>query len=156
MELSEAEKIVSEAVVQHVPLAMRSSVQAAVMGKLATLDSMGHKIHGLSTELVNSGLDGQDYYVFRAVRTREDGTTQSIDVALGDIHGMTYRNPSPILQYFDYEHLPQPLQEVSKPIGDLARRMDEILLDGAEKSAGLRKLLEAKDCLVRAKLPKKD
>lgn len=62
---------------------------------------------------------------------------------------------SPILQYFDYEHLPQPLQEVSKPIGDLARQMDELLPDGAEKSAGLRKLLEAKDCLVRAKLPKK-
>jgi hypothetical protein len=57
-----------------------------------------------------------------------------------------------ILKYFDYEHLPAHLQEISKPIGDLARQMDEALPDGAEKSAGLRKLLEAKDCLVRAKL----
>ena len=40
----------------------------------------------------------------------------------------------------------------SKPIGDLAKAMDDSLPDGPEKSAGLRKLLEAKDCLVRAKL----
>jgi hypothetical protein len=62
------------------------------------------------------------------------------------------RLASPILKYFDYAHLPEKLQEVSKPIGDLARSMDETLPDGPEKSAGLRKLLEAKDCLVRAKL----
>ncbi|GLX90658.1 hypothetical protein Pfra02_32260 [Pseudomonas fragi] len=59
---------------------------------------------------------------------------------------------SQILKYFEYTHLPAHLQEVSKPIGDLARQMDEQLSDGPEKSAGLRKLLEAKDCLVRAKL----
>ncbi|HDR2335223.1 MAG: hypothetical protein E6314_14095 [Enterobacter sp.] len=60
--------------------------------------------------------------------------------------------PSPIIKYFAYQHLPAHLQEVSKPIGDLATLMDETLPDGAEKSAGLRKLLEAKDALVRAKL----
>ena len=60
------------------------------------------------------------------------------------------RKPSPIIRYFAYEHLPAHLQLVSKPIGDLARMMDDSLPDGAEKSAGLRKLLEAKDCLVRA------
>lgn len=59
---------------------------------------------------------------------------------------------SPIMKYFAYQHLPAHLQEVSKPIGDLATLMDELLPDGAEKSAGLRKLLEAKDALVRAKL----
>jgi len=59
---------------------------------------------------------------------------------------------TPIMKYFEYAHLPPHLQEVSKPIGDLAKLMDESLPDGAEKSAGLRKLLEAKDCLVRAKL----
>lgn len=57
-----------------------------------------------------------------------------------------------IMKYFEYEHLPAHLQEVSKPIGDLAKEMDKSLPDGPEKSAGLRKLLEAKDCLVRAKL----
>jgi len=59
---------------------------------------------------------------------------------------------SPILKYFEYSHLPEKLQSVSKPIGDLAKQMDETLPDGPEKSAGLRKLLEAKDCLVRALL----
>ena len=56
------------------------------------------------------------------------------------------------MKFFDYEHLPEHLQTVSKPVGDLARLMNESLPEGAEKSAGLRKLLEAKDCLVRAAL----
>lgn len=60
--------------------------------------------------------------------------------------------PTPIMRHFAYRHLPTHLQEVSKPIGDLALQMDEMLADCAEKTAGLRKLLEAKDCLVRAKL----
>lgn len=59
---------------------------------------------------------------------------------------------SEITKYFAYEHLPAKLQAVSRPLGDLARRMDAELPDCAEKSAGLRKLLEAKDCLVRAAL----
>lgn len=59
---------------------------------------------------------------------------------------------SPIIKYFEYAHLPSPLQAVSAPIGQVAKLMDETLPDGPEKSAGLRKLLEAKDCFVRAKL----
>lgn len=56
------------------------------------------------------------------------------------------------MKYFEYAHLPEHLQQLSKPIGELAKLMNETLPDSAEKSAGLRKLLEAKDCLVRAKL----
>jgi hypothetical protein len=59
---------------------------------------------------------------------------------------------SPIMKYFEYAHLPEKLQAVSKPIGELAQGIDAALPDGAEKSAGLRKLLEAKDCFVRAAL----
>lgn len=59
---------------------------------------------------------------------------------------------TPIIKYFEYEHLPSHLQEVSKPIGDLAKLMDAMLPNGPEKAVGLRKLLEAKDALVRAKL----
>lgn len=62
---------------------------------------------------------------------------------------------SPILRYFEYAHLPPHLQKVSKPIADLAHEMEATLQDGPEKSAGLRKLLEAKDCFVRAALPEK-
>lgn len=53
---------------------------------------------------------------------------------------------------FTYTHLPPYLQEVSRPLCDLARDMDANLPEGPEKDAGLRKLLEAKDCFVRAKL----
>lgn len=54
------------------------------------------------------------------------------------------------IQYFAYAHLPAKLQEVSKPIGDLAQKLNALLPDGPEKSAGMRKLLESKDCFVRA------
>ena len=57
---------------------------------------------------------------------------------------------STTIQYFEYKHLPEPLQAVSKEIYDLAHKMEDTLPDGAEKSAGMRKLLEAKDCFVRA------
>lgn len=57
-----------------------------------------------------------------------------------------------ILKYFKYDHLPPHLQVISKPIGELAEKLNAELPDGPEKSAGLRKLLEAKDCFVRARL----
>ena len=63
------------------------------------------------------------------------------------------RKPHPLLRYFDHMHLPIILRKVALPIGELAIAMDEALPDGAEKSAGMRKLLEAKDCFVRAALP---
>ena len=59
---------------------------------------------------------------------------------------------NPILKYFAYAHLPEHLQEVSKPFSDLVELMEKEIPDSAEKSAGFRKLLEAKDCFVRAKL----
>ena len=62
------------------------------------------------------------------------------------------KKQNPIIKFFAYDHLPKNLQVVSKPIGDLAIEMDTVLANCPEKSAGLRKLLEAKDCLVRAAL----
>ena len=57
-----------------------------------------------------------------------------------------------ILRYFAWSHLPERLQEISRPVGDLATEMVDRLPDGPELTAGLRKLLEAKDCFVRANL----
>lgn len=59
---------------------------------------------------------------------------------------------SPIMKYFEYDHLPEHLKKVAQPVCDLAFRMEATLPDGPEKSTGLRKLLEAKDCFVRANL----
>lgn len=58
----------------------------------------------------------------------------------------------PILRYFAFGHLPSPLREVSEPFHDLAHKLAAELPAGPETSAGLRKLLEAKDCAVRAML----
>ena len=60
--------------------------------------------------------------------------------------------PTTTIKYFAYAHLPAHLQAVSKPIGELAEKLEAELPDGPEKSAGMRKLLEAKDCFVRAAL----
>jgi hypothetical protein len=56
----------------------------------------------------------------------------------------------PILQHFAYDHLPLHLQGVSREFKLLAHTMHDSLPMGAELIAGLRKLLEAKDCMVRA------
>ena len=58
-----------------------------------------------------------------------------------------------ILRHFVWEHLPPHLQVIYQPICELAHRMAETLPEGPEVTAGLRKLLEAKDCLVRAAVP---
>jgi hypothetical protein len=63
--------------------------------------------------------------------------------------------PSHILRYFGYKHLPPHLQGISAAFFSVADEMDTALPDCAEKSAGLRKLLEAKDCMVRAAMEEK-
>lgn len=57
-----------------------------------------------------------------------------------------------LLQFFAYSHLPPHLQDVSKPFGDLAQRIVDVLPRNPERTVALRKLLEAKDCAVRALL----
>jgi hypothetical protein len=50
---------------------------------------------------------------------------------------------------FAWEHLPEHLAKISKPFNDLREDMLGRLFDGPELAAGMRKLLEAKDCFVR-------
>ena len=58
-----------------------------------------------------------------------------------------------IMQWFSYKHLPPDLQEVSRLAHKLAHEMAQSLQGGGpELTAGLRKLLEAKDCFVRAEI----
>lgn len=57
-----------------------------------------------------------------------------------------------LLRYFEYGHLPEHLQTISRPCAGLATQMVAELPDGPELTTGLRKLLEAKDCFVRAAL----
>jgi hypothetical protein len=57
-----------------------------------------------------------------------------------------------LLQFFKYEHLPAHLQQVSTPFFILAHDLCVHLPDNPERTTALRKLLEAKDCAVRAVL----
>jgi len=62
------------------------------------------------------------------------------------------RHPSvkEVAQFFAYDHLPQDLAIVSASCWKLAMEALDHLPDSPELTVGLRKLLEAKDCFVRA------
>ena len=64
--------------------------------------------------------------------------------------------PTITAKYFAFSHLPPKLQAVSKPVGELAEKLEFLLPLTPEKSAGMRKLLEAKDCFVRCALDMPD
>lgn len=83
----------------------------------------------------------------------QDGTGAALAGEKGPEAVERPRRGNPILQYFSYEHLKNDrLKSISGQVADLAWSMYETLPDGPEKSAGLRHLLEAKDCFVRAAL----
>lgn len=69
---------------------------------------------------------------------------------------LTLEQQYPVLRYFHYEHLPPHLRAVSQPFCELAVTMCHLLPRNAETSTMLRKLLEAKDCAVRANVTDKD
>ena len=67
-------------------------------------------------------------------------------------------NVEHLLNFFEYDHLPEKLKNISRPFCELAYSMEALAEDGGmqlqgpELIASLRKLLEAKDCAVRAAL----
>lgn len=59
---------------------------------------------------------------------------------------------SALLRFFAYDHLPERLQRVSQSFAELAAQLANTLPSNAETTTALRKLLESKDCAVRAAL----
>jgi len=57
-----------------------------------------------------------------------------------------------ILQYFANDHLPKDLKRILESIRGVALYMAGMLPANPERREGLRRLLEAKDCFVRAQL----
>lgn len=57
-----------------------------------------------------------------------------------------------IAAFFKFTHLPPMLKNISRPFAAQAAGILNGLRHSAERTAGLRKLLEAKDCIVRAAL----
>lgn len=59
-----------------------------------------------------------------------------------------------LIQFFTYKHLKEELRATSQLFAELAEKIEQ-LPENCERTTALRKLLEAKDCAVRALLYKK-
>lgn len=57
-----------------------------------------------------------------------------------------------VLQFFQWSHLPEHLQEISMPFYNLAYEVADRRPQSPETTVALRKLLESKDAAVRAGL----
>lgn len=62
--------------------------------------------------------------------------------------------PEHIMQFFAFDHLPEKLQEVSRPFHATATWVTQNVARNPERTVALRKLLEAKDAAVRAAIAK--
>lgn len=65
---------------------------------------------------------------------------------LSDRHAATQH----VAQFFEYDHLTGKPRSISAECHELAEWLIDVLPDDPELTAGLRKLLEAKDCFIRA------
>lgn len=61
-------------------------------------------------------------------------------------------NEERMMKWFEFSHLPEHLQPVSSGFYELACSFCALTEPGPERTVALRKLLEAKDAAVRAKL----
>lgn len=82
------------------------------------------------------------------VRSGELATILPVD---GKVSYSSYQLPV-ILKYFNYDHLPPNLQEISRPFRELAHQIAYRNPYDPETEVALRKLLESKDAAVRAGL----
>lgn len=55
-----------------------------------------------------------------------------------------------MIKWFAFKHLPENLQNASRPFHATAKHIVENIPPGPERTVALRKLLEAKDAAVRA------
>lgn len=79
-------------------------------------------------------------------------TLEGMEPDINDLVADRHPSVAHFAPFFAYGHLPAHLQDISRLTYLLACEMLLRLPDGPELSAGLRKLLEAKDCFVRAAL----
>jgi hypothetical protein len=59
-----------------------------------------------------------------------------------------------LLQFFESKHLPPEIALVARQFAQLALFLVQVAPANPERTTALRKLLEAKDCAVRAKIAK--
>lgn len=71
---------------------------------------------------------------------------------IGEVALPAAQQAEPMMQFFAYGHLPPHLRAVSAQFFQLAAGIVDHLPRNPERTVALRKLLEAKDCAVRAVL----
>ncbi len=88
-------------------------------------------------------------------RSSTDPTVNLSAEALAEFRVPPEKDPAqePIFRFYKYDHLPPDLQTVSKRFHDLADWVIRNAPRNAERTAGLRKILEGKDAIVRAFIP---
>lgn len=99
-------------------------------------------------QTVSLRASGQRYSVMKCPKcgySREITLQSSRETQMED-------KPDEIMQFFEFEHLPEHLAVVSEGFHALAWHVHATLPRCAERSVALRKLLEGKDAAVRAKL----
>lgn len=103
------------------------SADGSFVGPVQTVDA--------GAELSTCVHSGQDLLIHEIQPAESDDAGQSGD---------------PMLVHFRFQHLPDHLKLISMPFGLMAARIVDTLVPSAERTVCLRKLLEAKDCAVRA------
>ena len=58
----------------------------------------------------------------------------------------------PLMQFFESDHLPEPLRQIVAPFRSLAEHIIATLPRNSERTVALRKLKESKDAAVCAKI----
>ena len=99
------------------------------------------KLNCIVTETLPNGFGMRAQIAFLAKKTLKKTNKKGEFME----HGKHY-----LLQFFQYSHLPEHLQSVSRPFCELACLIEKELPSNPELTTALRKLLEAKDCAVRS------
>ena len=87
----------------------------------------------------------------RYIVSQPNGISESNRTCIDVPETLVFTTPSdPMLQFFKYQQLPEHLQKISIPFCLMAENVVNTLPRNPERTACLRKLLEAKDCAVRA------
>lgn len=116
-----------------------------------TMDGEMHSMPGLFNRAIP---DVGDYLVVYEDGYMSHSPKAAFESGYTLVPGEVLHGFDRMLQFFAYQHLPEHLQAHSKPFHDLAQTIIDTLPANAERTTALRKLLEAKDCAVRARLYK--
>lgn len=108
------------------------------------------KAHPEATEFRIKTIEEEKAAVEQALNEKDRALHAEIDRRQEE----TFIAQDRMLQFFVYGHLPAHLQDISRPFRDLAANIVNKLPSNPERTVALRKLLEAKDCAVRALLYK--